>query len=126
MHLVTASQGPDCRISAKNLDICLSLPMGRTLHAARNHRSSVIKSRRRIGSQPRDHARFGLRFTGSNHEIETSEMGFNGQLVHCTNFSLRMSAWGQNPNASRMLACQLWPAADKPPHALYSAMCQHR
>src|ERR1700737_5414748 len=31
---------------------------------------------------------------------------------------------GQNPNASRMLACQLWPAADKPPHALYSAMCR--
>src|ERR1700730_300275 len=25
-----------------------------------------------------------------------------------------------------MLACQLWPAADKPPHALYSAMCHER
>jgi hypothetical protein len=35
-----------------------------------------------------------------------------------------MMASGQNPNASRMLACQLWPAADKPPHAPYSAMCQ--
>jgi hypothetical protein len=31
---------------------------------------------------------------------------------------------GQNPNASRMLACQLSPAADKPPHGLYSAMCR--
>jgi K+ transporter len=35
-----------------------------------------------------------------------------------------MSLVGQNPNAARMLACQLWPAADKPPHALYSAMCR--
>jgi hypothetical protein len=31
--------------------------------------------------------------------------------------------WGHNPNASRMLACQLLPAADKPPYGLYSAMC---
>ena len=36
----------------------------------------------------------------------------------------RLTVQGQNPNASRMLACQLWPAADKPPHALYSAMCR--
>src|ERR1700737_5551659 len=34
-----------------------------------------------------------------------------------------MSQLGQNPNASQMLACQLSPAADKPPHGLYSAMC---
>jgi hypothetical protein len=32
----------------------------------------------------------------------------------------------QNPNASRTLACQLSPAADKPPHGLYSAMCHER
>jgi hypothetical protein len=35
-----------------------------------------------------------------------------------------ISALGQNPNASRRLARQLSPAADKPPHGLYSAMCQ--
>jgi hypothetical protein len=35
-----------------------------------------------------------------------------------------VSALGQNPNASRTLACQLSPAADKPPPELYSAMCQ--
>jgi hypothetical protein len=34
------------------------------------------------------------------------------------------SVLGQNPNASRTLACQLSPAPDKPPHSLYSAMCQ--
>jgi len=33
---------------------------------------------------------------------------------------------GQNPNASRMLACRLPPAADKPPPELYSAMCHEQ
>jgi hypothetical protein len=37
-----------------------------------------------------------------------------------------LRATRQNLNASRMLACQLSPAADKPPHGLYSAMCQKR
>jgi hypothetical protein len=64
----------------QSLDIGLSLPMGRALHAAQSQ-IFCMKSRRRIGSPPaRGHARFGLRFTGSNHEIETSEMGFNGQF----------------------------------------------
>src|ERR1700730_633383 len=46
-------------------------------------------------------------------------------MLRCTEVSQPMSLVGQNQNASRMLACQLWPAADKPPQALYSAMCRY-
>jgi hypothetical protein len=35
------------------------------------------------------------------------------RVVHYSNFGRPTSATGQNPNASRMLACQLSPAADK-------------
>ena len=34
------------------------------------------------------------------------------------------SATGQNPNVSRTLECQLWPAADMPSRALWTAVCQ--
>jgi hypothetical protein len=41
-----------------------------------------MKLRRRVVSpEARDDARFGLQFTTSNHEIETNEMGFNGQFA---------------------------------------------
>src|SRR4029077_20792127 len=46
-------------------------------------------------------------------------------LLQCGILAGLRTGMGQNPNASRMLACQLWPAADKPPHALYSAMCRY-
>src|ERR1700730_18445006 len=44
-------------------------------------------------------------------------------LVHHSKLCGQCLSWVKT-RASRMLACQLWPAADKPPHALYSAMCR--
>ena len=56
---------------------------------------------------------------GSNEYFDRAK---TGHQKRCRS-AQPMSLMGQNPNASRRLACQLSPAADKPPHGLYSAMC---
>ena len=48
-----------------------------------------------------------------------------GDTINCCDAHLA-SALGHNPNASRRLVCQLWPAPDKPSHGLLPAMCQLR
>jgi len=54
----------------------------------------------------------------------TGDKPTKGQCCASQQNSAEDDAKGQNPNASRTLACQLSPAPDKPPHGLYSAMCR--
>jgi hypothetical protein len=63
--------------------------------------------------------------TCTQPDSEQSSSSCSGKRLSCC-VAEPSSGLGQNPNASRTLACQLSPAADKPPHALYSAMVESR